>query len=142
MDDSPLFLVINHKIQYKLQFDFFCREKAKLKICIHICMHLHLNFSTPGTAAHQTSLSFTISQSLFKLMPIELAMPPNLLILCYSLLLPSIFPSIRVFSSESVLCIKWPKYWSFSFSKSLSNEYSGLTSSRIDCFILLAVEEL
>ena len=84
-------------------------------------------FATPWTAACQASLSITISQSLFKLMSIESVMPSNHLILCHPhLLLPSIFPSIRVFSSESVLCIRWPKYWSFSFNISPSNEYSGL----------------
>ena len=86
-------------------------------------------FLTPWTAAHQTSLSITNSWSLLKLMSIELVMPSNHLILCRPLfLLPSIFPSIRVFSKESVLCIRWPKYWSFSFSISPSNEYSGLIS--------------
>ena len=96
---------------------------------------------TPWTAAHQASLSFTISQSLLKLMPIESVMPSKNLILCRPLLLlPSIFPSIRVFSNESVLCIRWPKYWSFSFSISPSNEYSGLMSFRIDCLDLLAVQ--
>ena len=86
-------------------------------------------FLTPWTAAHQASLSITNSWSLLKLMSIELVMPSNHLILCRPLfLLPSIFPSIRVFSKESVLCIRWPKYWSFSFSISPSNEYSGLIS--------------
>ena len=98
-------------------------------------------FATPCTTAHQASLSFTISQSLLKLMSIELVMPSNLLIPCHPvLLLPSIFPSIRVFSSESDLCIRWPKDWSFSFSISPSNEYSGLISFRIDWFDLLAVQ--
>ena len=94
----------------------------------------------PWTAAHQASLSFTISQSLFKLMSIESVMPFNHLILCRPLLLPSIFPSIRVFSNESALCILWLKYWSFSFSISPSNEYSGLISFRIDWFDFLAVQ--
>jgi len=90
-------------------------------------------FATSWTAARQASLSFTISQSLLKLMSIELMMPFNHLILCRSLfLLPSIFPSIRVFSSESALHIRWPVYWSFSLSISPSNEYSGLISFRID----------
>ena len=90
-------------------------------------------FATPWTAAHQASLFITNSKSLLKLMSIESVMPSNHLILCHSLLiLPSIFPSIRVFSNESVLCIRWPKYWSFSFSISPSNEYSGLISSRMD----------
>ena len=92
-----------------------------------------------GTAAHQAPLSFIISWSLLKLMSIESMMPSNHLILCRPLLLlPSIFPSIQVFSNESALCIRWPKYWSFSVSS--SNEYSGLISSRIDCFDLLAVQ--
>ena len=85
-------------------------------------------FATPWTAACQASLSITNSWSLLKLMSIELVMPSNHLILCHLLLLSSIFPSIRVFSNKSVLCIKWPKYWSFSFSISPSNEYSGLIS--------------
>ena len=89
-------------------------------------------FVTPWTAAHQASLFFTISWSLLKLMSLELVMPSNHLILCHSLLLlPSIFPSIRIFSNESAVCIRWPKYWSFSFSISPSNEHSGLASFRI-----------
>ena len=97
-------------------------------------------FVTPWTAAHQASLSITNSWSLLKLMSIELVMPSNHFILCCPLfLLPSIFPSIRVFSNESVLSIKWPKYWSFSFSISPANEYSGLISFRTDWFIELSV---
>ena len=97
---------------------------------------------TPWTAARQASPSFTISWSLLKLMSIESVMPSNHLILCHPLLLlPSIFPSIRVFSSESVLHIRWPKYGSFSFSISPSNEYSQLISFKIDWFDLLAVQE-
>ena len=88
---------------------------------------------TPRAAAHQASLSFTISWSLLKLMSMGLMMPSNYLILCYPLLLlPSIFPSIRVFSNELTLCIRWPKYWSFTISP--SNEYSRLISFRIDWF--------
>ena len=88
--------------------------------------------ATPWTAACQASLSITNSWSLLRLMSIESVMPSNHLILCCPLLLlPSVFPSIRVFSSESVLCIRWPKYWGFSFSISPSNEYLGLISSRI-----------
>ena len=97
----------------------------------------------PWTAARQASLSITNSQSLLKLMSIESVMPSNHLILCHPLLLlPSIFPSIRVFSNESVLCIRWPKYWSFSFSFSISrfNEHSGLISFRMDWLDLLAVQ--
>ena len=96
-------------------------------------------FATPWTAAHQASLSITNSWSLLKLMSIESVMPSNHLILCRPLLLlPSILPSIRVFSNESVLCIRWPKYRSFSISP--SNEYSGLISFRIDWFDLFAVQ--
>ena len=96
---------------------------------------------TPWTAAYQTSLSITNSQSLLKLMSIELVRPSNNLILCLPPLLPpSIFPSIRVFSNESVLHIRWPKYWSFSFNISPSNEYSGLISFRMDWLDLLAVQ--
>ena len=96
---------------------------------------------TPWTAAHQASLSFTNSRSLLKLSSVESVMPYNHLILCRPLLLlPSIFHSISVFSNESVLHIRWPKYWSFSFSISPSNEYSGLISFRIDWLDLLAVQ--
>ena len=94
--------------------------------------------ATPWTAARQASLSNTNSQSLLKPRSIELAMPSNHLILCHPLLPPSIFPSIRIFSSESVLRIRWPKYWSFSFSTCPSNEYSGLISFRTDWFDLYA----
>ena len=102
--------------------------------------HVRL-FVTPWIAAHQASLPFTISQSLLKLMSIASVMSSNHLILHHPLLfLPSIFPSIRVFSNELALHIRWPKYWSFSFSISLSNEYSGLISFRIDWVDLLAVQ--
>ena len=98
-------------------------------------------FVTPWTAACQVSLSFTISLSFLQLMSIESVMPSNHLILCDPLLLsPSIFPSIRAFSSESALHIRWPEYWSFSFSISPSKEHSGLISFRIDWFDLLAVQ--
>ena len=98
-------------------------------------------FATPWTAAHQASLSITNSQSLLKLMSIESVMQSNHLILCPSLLLlPSIFPSIKVFSNESVLHIRWPKDWSFSFSITPSNEYSGLISFQMDWLDLLAVQ--
>ena len=91
-------------------------------------------FAIPWTGAHQASLSITIFRSLLKLMSIESVMPSNLLLLYNPLLLlPSVFPSIRVFSNESALRIPWPKYWSFSFSISPSSEYSGLISFRIDC---------
>ena len=101
--------------------------------------HVRL-FVTPWTAACQASLSITNSWSSLELTSIELVMPSNHLILCRPLLPPSIFPSIRVFSNESVLHIRWPKYWSFSFSISPSNEYSGLISFRMDWFDLLAVQ--
>ena len=98
-------------------------------------------FVIPWTAARQASLSITNSKSLLKLMSIELVMPSNHLILCLPLLLPpSIFPTIRVFSNESTLHMRWPKYWSFSFSISPSNEYSGLISFRMDWLDLLAVQ--
>ena len=97
-------------------------------------------FATTWTTAHQASLSITNSRSLPKLMSIKSVMPSNHLILCPLLLLPSVFPSIRVFSSESALCITWLKYWSFSFSISPSSEYSGLISFRTDWLDLLAVQ--
>ena len=107
---------------------------------VQLLSHLRL-FATPWTAACQASLSITSSWSLLKLMPIESMMPSNHLILCDPLLLlPSILPSIRVFFNESVLRIRWPKYWSFSFSISPSNEYSGLISLRMDWLHLLAVQ--
>ena len=97
--------------------------------------------ANPWTAAHQASLSSLISRSLLKLIPIELVIPPNHVILCHLLLLlPPIFPRIKAFSNESVLCIRWPKYWSFSFSISPSNDYSVLISFRMDLFDLLAVQ--
>ena len=99
-------------------------------------------FVTPWTAACQASLSITNSRSLLKLMSIESVMPSNHLILCYPLLPPSIFPSTRVFSTESVLLIRWSKYWSFNYSISPSNEYSGLIYFRIDWFNLLAAKGL
>ena len=106
---------------------------------VQLLSHVQL-FVTPWTAAHQASLSIANSWSLHKLMSIELVMPSNHLVLCRPLLLlPSIFPSIRVFSNESVLHIRWPKYCSFSFSISPSNEHSGLISFRIDWLDLLAV---
>ena len=97
-------------------------------------------FATPWTTARQAFLSITSSWSLLKLMSIESVMPSTHLIFCHPLLLPSIFPSIRVFSNVSVFCIRWPKYWSFSFSISPSNEYSGLVSFRMDWLDLLAVQ--
>ena len=107
---------------------------------VQLLSHVQL-FATPWTAARQVSLSIANSWSLLKLMSIELVMPLNHLILCCPLLLlPSIFPSNRVFSNELVLCIGWPKYWSFSFSISPSNEYSGLICFRVHWFDLLTVQ--
>ena len=114
--------------------------------CCHFCVlslllsHIRL-FVTPWTAACQASLSFFISQSLLKLMPVESMIPSNHLILCRPLLLlPSVFPSIRAFSNELALHIRWPKYWSFNYSINPSNEYTGLISFRIDWFDLHAVQ--
>ena len=107
-------------------------SSAQLLSCVRL-------FATPWTASRQSSLSIINSLSLFKLMSIVSVMPSNHLILCHPLLLPpSIFPGVRVFTNESVLCIRWPKYWSFSFSFSPSNEYSGLVSFRMDWLDLLA----
>ena len=104
---------------------------------VQLLSRVHL-FATPWTAAYKDSLSITNSRSLLKLMFIKSVMPSNHLILCRPLLLsPSIFPSIRVFSNESVPCIRWPKYWNFSFSLSPSDEYSGLISFRMDFRISL-----
>ena len=122
----------------RLQYDNEMNNKVLMTNDCHSVMS---DFLTPQTVACQASLSFTISHSLLKLMSIESVMPSNHLILCHPLLLlPSIFPSSRVFSNESVLCIRWLKYWSFSFSISHFNEYSGLIF-RIDWFDLLTVQE-
>ena len=114
-----------------------------LRLCsVQLSLSVVYDSVTPWTAARQASLSVTNSQSLLKLMSIESVMLSNHLNLCHSLLrLPSIFPNIRVFSNESVLHIRWPKYWSFSFSISPSNEYSGLISFRMDWLDLLPVQE-
>ena len=107
---------------------------------VQLLSHVQL-FVTPWAAAHQAFLSIASSQSLLKLMSVDSVMPSNHLILCHPLLLlPSICPSIRVFSNESVLHIRWPKYWNFSFSISPSNEYSGLISFRMDWLDLLAIQ--
>ena len=111
---------------------FFFLSSVQSFICVQL-------FVTPWIAAHQASLSITNSPSLLKLMSIESVMPSNHLILCHPLL-PSIFPSIRVFSNESAVCIRWPKYWSFSFSISPCNEHSGLISFRMDWFDFRAVQ--
>ena len=137
----------NHKIQNSSEWKYFRSLKYIFKEMFYLRLHVlrisALQFSSvaqlcptlfnPMTAAHQASLCIINSQSLLKLMSIESVMPSNHPILCCPLLLPpSIFPSIRVFSSESVLCIRWPEYWSFSFNISPSNEYSGLISFRIE----------
>ena len=107
---------------------------------VHSLSHVRL-FVIPWTAAHQASLSITNSQSLLKLMSIESVMPSNHLLLCCPLLLPpSILPSIRVFSNESVLHIRWPKYWSFSFNISPSNEHPGMISFRMDWLDLFGIQ--
>ena len=116
-----------------------------MSLCIysikyHFSSVMSHSFVIPWIAAHQASLSITNFQSSLKLMSIRSVMPSNHLIVCHPLLLPSIFPSIRVFSNESVLHIRWPKYWSFSFSISPSNEYLGLISFRMDWFDLLAIQ--
>ena len=113
----------------------WCHALAFVQLPSHVLL-----FVTPWTAARQDSLSFTISQSLLKLMSIESVIAIQLIRCCPLLLLPSIFPSIRVFSNELVLLIRWPKYWSFSFNISPSSEYSGLISFRIDLLDLLAVQ--
>ena len=114
----------------------FTHQFSSVQSLSRVCL-----FVIPLTAARQASLSITNSWSLLRLMSIKSVMPSNNFILCHTLLLPPlIFPSIRVFSNESVLCIKWPKYWSFSFSISSSNEYSGLISFRINWFDLFAVQ--
>ena len=121
----------------KLDFPLIC---LFLTNCCCLVAQSCLTLCDPWTAACQASLSFTISWSLLKLMSIELIMPSNHLILCYPLLLlPSIFTSIRVFSNKLALCSRWPKYWSFSFSISPSNEYPGLISFRIDWFDFIAI---
>ena len=115
---------------------------TQIVVAVHLLSRVWL-FATPWTAAHQAALSFIVFQSLLKLMSMKSVMPSNYIILCHPLpLLPSIFPSIRVFSNESALRIRCPKYWSFSFSISPFNEYkySGLISSRIDWFDLLEVQ--
>ena len=145
--------MVNTEISFIIFFvaedgeDLYSEQKQYLTHCssdqfssVQSLSHVWL-FAAPWTAAHQASLSITNSWSLLKLMPIELVMPSNHLILCRPLpLLPSIFPSIRVFSNESALRNRWPKYWSFSFNISPSSEYSGLISFRVDWLDLFAVQ--
>ena len=127
-------------LKLKLQY-FGCLIQRGLLLLL-LFSHLSHHSVNPRIAACQASLSFIISWSLFKLKFIELVMPFSQLSLCHPLLLlPSIFPSIRVFSNELTLCIRWPNYWSFNFSIGPSNDYSGLISFRIDWFDLLAVQE-
>ena len=132
--DLDIFIVLLYKA--------FCWKSIFWSVSqsVHSLSRVRL-FATPWTAVHQASLSITNSPNLLKLMSIESVMPSNHLILCRPLLLlPSIFPSIRVFSNESVLRIRWPKYWSFSFSISPSNEQPGLISFRMDWLDLLEVQ--
>ena len=119
----------------------FSLQHLPLVVClVHSLSHVQL-FATPCTATRQASLSFTISQSLLKLMSIESRMPSNHVIFCHPLfLLPSTFPKIRVFSNESALHIRWPEYWSISFNISHSSEHLGLISFRIDWFDLLEIQ--
>ena len=132
---NPLvWCMILHETLYSTSICFF--QFSSVQLLSHVRL-----FATPWTAAHQASLSITNSRSPPKLMSIESVMPSSHLILCHPLLLlPSIFPSIRVFSNASAFCIRWPKYWSFSFSISPSNEHPGLVSFRMDWLDLLAVQ--
>ena len=135
-----LTLVILREIQIKTTIRYHLTLFTVSSVQVLSCIQL---FVIPRTAAHQASLSITDSWSLLKLTSIELVTPSNHLILCHHLLLPpSIFPNLRVFANESALCIRWPKYWSFSFNISPSNEYSGLISFRMDWLDLLAVQGL
>ena len=142
MEDGGIKLNVNTYVGLEIFFSKPTLSLQSLESLSSIQLLIHVQFfATPRTAAHQTSLPITNSRSLLKLMSVQLVMPSNYLILCHPLLLPpSIFPSIRVFSNESVVCIRWPKYWSFSFSISPSNEYSGLISFRMDWLDLLPVQ--
>ena len=139
-DEVSLYLFDNF-LQLKI-FSFFINKLCNACIISSVQSLSHVRlFVTPWTATRQASLSITSSQSLPKVMSIELVMPSNHLILCHPLLLPpSIFPSFRVFSNESALCIRWPKDWSFSFNSSLSSEYPGLISFRMDWLDLLVIQ--
>ena len=124
----------------RVRHNWATKHRTQTFSSVHRLSHVQL-FATPWISARQASLSITISRSLLKLLSIELVMPSNHLILCRPLLLsPSIFPSIRVLSNDLVLHIRWPKYWSFSFSIRPSNEYSGLISFRMDWLDLLSVQ--
>ena len=133
--------LVTHRASLSLRGRGFLEGPFSLAGSVQLLSPVRL-FAIPWTAPCQASLSITNSRSLLKLMSIKLVMPSNHFILCGPLLLPpSIFPSIRVFSNESVFRIRWPKYWSFGFSVSSSNEYSGLNSFRIDWLDLLSVQE-
>ena len=135
-----LLISLEKSLQSLILFIYKMTCKVHSLVSVQSLSHVQL-FVTPWTAARQASLSITNYRSLLKLMSVKSAMPSNDLILCSSLLLlPSIFPSIRVFSNESVLRIRWPNYWSFSFSISPSNEYSGLISFRMDWLDLLVLQ--
>ena len=135
---APLFL--EHRFSTSITWNSSKWNCFFFSCFVQLLSHVQI-FATPWTAANQAFLLFTISWSLLKLMPIESVMPSNYVILCRSLLLlPSIFPSIRVFSNESVFCIRWPKYWAFSFHINPSGEYWGLIFSRIDWLDLLAFQ--
>ena len=140
------FLYISYSFSISLKYFQIIKLKRKCPLLSNIWLECSVQllscvqlFAIPHTAAHQASLSIANSQSLLKLMSIESVMPSNHHILCHPLLLPAIFPSIRVFSNESVLRIRWSNYWNFSFSITPSNEYSGLIAFRIDWFDLLTV---
>ena len=133
---------------YFLRTEIFCHNHStvlvsnlNIAVVVQWLSRVQL-FVTPSTAARRASLSFTISKSLLKLMSIELVMPSNQSVLRCPLLLPSVFPSIRVFSNEAALCIMWPKYWNFRFSISPSSEYSGLISFRMDWLDILTVQRI
>ena len=136
------FCSMTNSFSYNHMKNWYCfRKEHSMSLWLFRQSGMSDSLRTPWTAAHQSSLSSTISQSLLKLMSIESVMPSNHLILSWPLLLlPSVFPSIRVFSSESALHLRWPKYWSFSFSISPFNGYSRLISLRTDWFDLLAVQ--
>ena len=137
------FVLLQHlfRLFIKLKISSICCVPAPMLVLSSVQSLSHVQlFATIWAAAQQASLSITNSWSLLKLMSIMSVMPSNHLILCHPLLPPSIFPSIRVFSNESVLCIRWPKFWSFSFSISPSSEYWGLISFRMDWLDLLAVQ--
>ena len=132
--------LVTHRANLSLRGRGFLEGPFRLAGAVQLLSPVRL-FATPWAVPCQASLSITDSRSLLKLMSVESVMPSNHLILCGPLLPPLIFPSIRVFSNESVFCIRWPKYWSFSFRVSSSNEYSGLISFRIDWLDLLSVQE-